>query len=428
MSAPPPTIAHENPRVALAEDPAGFLASCQAKWGKVFTIPFETPVTYVLDASAYRAILTSRKVDFAPVSRQSKRRFELGALVETEADVRALSHDFIRALRGRVLQRIVGRLEAALERHTAAWQATIPSRADLTLDALVDATLVPASVEALFGVSAVDESLAADIETFSASVAMRLTGADPTLNRGGRAAEERLMERFETCLKLSDAPMLEALRDGVMADPAVTDDARVRMLLMLMWGSLVNLKPTSVWLAASVYRLEGLQGQLREELEQPRAPLTASVVQETLRMFSRPNMYRAVVEDFDVTFSSGQTYRLAAGSWVALFPQLHHRDGTSFLEPLRFAPDRFLPATLEQPHRGARPSALVVFGMGKGRCPGDTYAQTALALTLQSWLTHFEGWVDPAARLPPAVLKTVASTPGPSQPIAARLTRLGPGV
>ena len=82
MFTAPPIVDLPNPRAALSKDPAVFLATCQERYGSVFTLPFETPVTYMLDASAYRAVLTSTQVNFAPISRQSKRRFQLGALVE----------------------------------------------------------------------------------------------------------------------------------------------------------------------------------------------------------------------------------------------------------------------------------------------------------------------------------------------------------
>merc|ERR1711952_304572 len=102
---------------------------------------------------------------------------------------------------------------------------------------------------------------------------------------------------------------------------------------MLMWGSLVNLSPTASWMAASVFREPALQNELARAEDGEGMTLAGSVVLETLRLYSRPNMYRAVRESFDLTLRDGERVRLEAGSWVALFPRFAHLDGEAFQAP-----------------------------------------------------------------------------------------------
>ena len=141
-------------------------------------------------------------------------------------------------------------------------------------------------------------------------------------------------------------------------------------------GSLVNLSPTASWMAAS----SSVSLRCRTSSRAPRtgrARRSGSVVLETLRLYSRPNMYRAVRESFDVTLRDGERVRLEAGSWVALFPRFAHLDGEAFQAPETFVPARFVDA--DEPSRLRRPGAsMLVFGMGKGRCPGDRYATEVL--------------------------------------------------
>ena len=104
MAPYPPVVEQNNPRAALSADPARFLSACRETYGDVFTLDMPTPVTYMLYPSQFKALLTATAVDFTPISQQSKRRFDLDLLVETEDDVRALSQAFVRSLRGSTLK------------------------------------------------------------------------------------------------------------------------------------------------------------------------------------------------------------------------------------------------------------------------------------------------------------------------------------
>ena len=99
----PPVVDLADGAEQVRQDPEGFLARCRDQYGSVFTVVMAEGkrITYVLDPHVFQPLLTARQVDFSSISRQSKLRFGLGGMVETEADVRQLSTGLIRALRGR---------------------------------------------------------------------------------------------------------------------------------------------------------------------------------------------------------------------------------------------------------------------------------------------------------------------------------------
>ena len=416
----PPRIGDPAAIEAWRADPEAFLVRCRAEHGDVFTLELDPPLTYVLDPHAFGQLLMSKQVDFSPVSQQSKRRFGLGRIVESEAQVRALSSDFVRALRGASLRGTIVRADASLAHACAEVAAQLDTERFTTLEALADQTLVRASVEALYGEAVWDEGTAEDVQRFSRAVASRLKGQDSDLDPAGREAEARLLSRLVSVVDEGDTPVLASLRDGVLGRPDLDDEERARTLLMLLWGSLINLRPTSVWMYGSVIGDAQLVDRLRREGVGQDGPLTRSVVDESMRLFSRPNMYRQVVETFDLPLQGGRSARLHAGSWVALFPRLLHHDPEVFDEPQAFDPDRFLSGEGFAKGGAELRHPLMIFGVGRGRCPGDGYAREVLARALDHWTSTFHATLE-VPTLPRAVTRTVASTPEAAEPVAVRL-------
>lgn len=428
MAPYPPVVEQDNPRAALSADPARFLSACRETYGDVFTLDMPTPVTYMLDPSQFKTLLTATAVDFTPISQQSKRRFDLDLLVETEDDVRALSQAFVRSLRGSTLKETLVRLEDSLKRHVAAFRASEAGAFSVDMQDLVDETLVPASIEALFGTQVLYEGLSQDVRVFSDAVPSRLAGTDIRLDPVSRGAEDRLMEAFGRCLYGENVtPLVTSMTEELFADKQARDRSRIRALLMIMWGSLVNLRSSTVWMAAQVFNAPGLADELRADLAEDDTTLAVSVVMETLRLHSRPNIYRAVVEDLPLTLHDGSSVTLPANGWVALFPRFNHHNPATFRNPLSFRPDRFI-VSAEEKAAGHNPvQDLMIFGTGRGRCPGDGYANAAMLLILKVWLGQFENRGQSETELPPAVLQTVSSTPAPAEPIHLTLAHRRPG-
>ena len=419
----PPVVDLADGAEQVRQDPEGFLARCRDQYGSVFTVVMAEGkrITYVLDPHVFQPLLTARQVDFSSISRQSKLRFGLGGMVETEADVRQLSTGLIRALRGRPLRQSIARFEDRMEAVVADYVASLAGEERRTIQDLAARTLIPASVHALFGEGVFDATFVDDFMAFSTSVSTRFAGSDPSLAERGEASERALMDRLERVLEVPAAtPVVEQLLAGILDRPDLAREDRLRTLVMLMWGSMVNLVPSSVWMYASLLGESDLVAALRAEQVAGDQTLGASIAAETLRLFSRPNMYREVTEDFELPFADGRRVRFTAGDWVALFPRFLHHDPEVFRNALGFDATRFCPVGGKAPafskggERLRQPT--VVFGLGRGRCPGDGYALSVLASTLRCWTSALDArrTDDP---LPPAVNETVASTPGPASEV-----------
>lgn len=422
----PPLIDQPGLATAIRRDPEAVLDDCAATHGPVFTVAVDADhrITYVLDPHLFRPLLTAPQVDFAPVSRQSKRRFGLGRMVATQDRTRRLSHAIVGGLRGAQLAETLTAFEAELDHASVRYAATVDTEQARSVQSLARETLMPATVHALFGDGVYDEQFVHDFEAFSEAVATRLAGSCPDLDERGVAAQRALKNRLRGPLRRMDTPALDALSDRLLSDATVTDDERLSTLIMLMWGSMVNLVPTSVWMYASLLSHPRLVAELRHTADtRSGESLRRSIVTETLRLFSRPNMYRAVREDFDLRLHDARIVHFAEGDWVALFPRLLHHDPEVFADPLRFDPWRFCPEDGE-PHRpptfakGGIPltDPVVVFGQGRGRCPGDAYTVSVLDRLLTRWTSTFEARLVDAV-LPPAVTETVSSTPSPASDI-----------
>lgn len=422
----PPHIDEPDSARRLKADPQAFLARCHQRYGPVFTVTVEEEkrITYVLDPHAFLPLLTAPEVDFSPASRQSKARFGLGKVVRTEKDVRALSTDFIRALRGKALAEALSVFGSRMEHELQDFVTSVGDGRRVAVQDLVHKTLMPATTCALFGEGVYDTEFTEDFLTFSTSVSTRFAGSDPSLADSGVRAEQALMERLRPVLDNAATPALERLKLGVLARPELNEAERLRTLLMLMWGSMVNLIPTSVWMYSTLIRDPELVASVRANPEN----LIPSIVEETLRLFSRPNMYRQVTKDFALTLSTGAQVRLSAGDWVALFPRFLHHDPTVFRDALSFDARRFCPVNGAKARfvKDGKPlkHPTVVFGLGRGRCPGDTFALSVLAVALKGWVQALEARSE-STPLPEAVRQTVASTPGPAAAIYAWLKPAG---
>ena len=429
MPAPrPPLVEVSDGAERIRVDPQAFLGECNDRYGPVFTVEVDggKRITYVLDPHVFQPLLTAKQVDFSPVSRQSKKRFGLGRVVETDDHVKRLSASFIKSLRGKSLRASLVRFEEALAPAVEALALSLDAPQVLSLQDVVQRTLMPATVFGLFGDGIYDRDFVADFMAFSTSIATRFAGSNPELAERGIEAEVALMERLQVALEPPMTSVVEHLHSGVLETPDLTPDERHRTLLMLMWGSMVNLLPTSAWMLGTVFREPSLVAAVREEAAAGGSDLALSIATETLRLFSRPNMYRQVVEDFELPLSNGDAVTFTSGDWLALFPRFLHHDPSVFHRVMDFDARRFYPVQGKKPTfiKDGKPlrHATVVFGLGRGRCPGDSYALSVLTLSLRVWLDAFDGTLTDAP-FPVAVTQTVSSTPEPSADIEVLLSR-----
>jgi cytochrome P450 len=408
------------------------LKEYKAKYGSVFTLRVDRGkrITYILDPHLFHNLLTARDIDFSPVSRQSKIRFGLGSIVKTDERVRDLSNSLISALRGTSLAGALSRFENEFKSRLQTYLAqerdstSDKPRTD-TVQNLMNQTFMPAIVHGLFGSGIYDDSFAEDFYQFSNSVATRHAGSDPSLNKAGRMAEIALRGRMKIAWEKRESPVVRSLCEKLLDSPSgdghkFSETDRLQTLVMLLWGSMVNLLPSSAWMYGSVIQDSKLVAELRTSDD---LPLRTSVVSETLRLFSKPNMYREVIKSFDLAKPDGRLVRFTKGDWVAIFPRLLHHDPAVFEMPAEFQARRFCPVQAaagneKQFEKSGQPlrHSTVVFGLGRGRCPGDGFSRAALDIVLHELISGFDTNLS-GCTLPPAVRQTVASTPEPAEAI-----------
>lgn len=418
----PPVVDEPDMATRIRSSPEELLAACAAQYGDVFTVVVDDGhrITYVLDPHMFPALLSAPQVDFSPVSRQSKQRFGLAQLISSDERVRTLSHALTSGLRGRQLHTTLDAFDEELDHAVARYAASLGGPSRRTVQHVVQQTLIPATVYAMFGRGVFDEDFIDDFTTYSAATAARFAGSDPTLDPRGRVAEQALMVRLAGCLHRTDTPVLAGLSQRLLDAAAVAEEERLRLLLMQLWGALVDLVPAGVWMCTSAALEPDLvEGIRRARTAEDASHLRRSMVSETLRLYSRPNIYREVVEDFDTASSDGRVVRFTQGDWVGLFPRFLHHDPEVFDDPLRFHPRRFCPS----PSGSDRPPTFckdgmvlrhptVVFGLGRGRCPGDAFTLEALARLLSAWTSSFDTRLP--GPQPRARTDTVSSVPTPA--------------
>ncbi|MEU8031908.1 cytochrome P450 [Streptomyces sp. NPDC049099] len=201
--------------------------------------------------------------------------------------------------------------------------------------------------------------------------------------------------------------LLTAARgDGEMA--AITDqevhDHLITLLLTGVETQALALAGTFSLLARHPAAERRLHAELDSVLADGRRPgpddlphlvYTRCVVSETLR-HSSPGWLFTRVTTRETELAG---CRLPEGAAVLYSPYLLHHDPSSFPDPERFDPDRWLPG---QPTAGQR-RAMMPFSAGNRKCLGDEFAMVEATLALATIarrrrLRHLPGYVDQKPR------------------------------
>lgn len=136
--------------------------------------------------------------------------------------------------------------------------------------------------------------------------------------------------------------------------------------------------------------LEQLQRALQHE---ERPELLDATVRESLRL--RPPIAAVLMRAPEALSLPGLA--LSADAVVAPSPWLAHRRPEAWPDPLRFLPERFLPAP---PGRAAAPHTWIPFGGGSRRCPGEQVAMHSLSAALAALLRRVRPGLLPRRPLP----------------------------
>ena len=121
------------------------------------------------------------------------------------------------------------------------------------------------------------------------------------------------------------------------------------------------------------------------------------VIKESMRLF--PPVYtigRQLLEDFELG-----GYRLRKGDTLLFVQWVTHRSGVHFDDPLRFDPDRWLPARAKEMHK----YAYFPFGGGPRICIGNHFAMMEAVLVLATLIRacRFELLPGQTLQLQPAI-------------------------
>ncbi|MEE1788728.1 cytochrome P450 [Streptomyces sp. SP17BM10] len=152
-----------------------------------------------------------------------------------------------------------------------------------------------------------------------------------------------------------------------------------------------------------------LDGRPARHEDLPALPLTARVVNETLRLYPVSWLLSRVVTG-DGTELGG--HHVPAGATVLFSPYLLHRRADLFPRPDRFDPDRWLDT--------ARPTlgTYAPFGAGARRCIGDAFGTTEAVLAIATIAARWT--LTPTPGRPVRPMRSAAMRP---RPFTATLTR-----
>ncbi|WP_165987503.1 cytochrome P450 [Streptomyces sp. YIM 98790] len=140
----------------------------------------------------------------------------------------------------------------------------------------------------------------------------------------------------------------------------------------------------------------------------PRLPRTQRFLTEVLRLYPPGWLFtRTTTEDTEL---GGMP--LPAGSTVLFSPYMQGRNPRVFPEPGRFDPDRWLPERAGDLPRGA----MIPFGMGSRKCPGDGFGVTEATLTLAAVASRWRLEPVPGTVIRPLPKAALVTGPLPMVP------------
>jgi pentalenene oxygenase len=200
--------------------------------------------------------------------------------------------------------------------------------------------------------------------------------------------------------KLADLVSKKLLIEAHHRDSGFDGDLlRDEVVTLLIAGS-ETVATTLAWVLHEIARHPEVERALVDELttepgdaavqhsDFARVPVLDRVIKEALRLHT-PNWLLTPRATEPTTLGG---YRIPTGAEVGFSLTALHRDPRVFDAPLVFDPDRWLGENLA----GFATDAFLPFGLGRHRCPGDTFAWAelgvAIATILREWrLVHRPG-------------------------------------
>jgi cytochrome P450 len=386
--------------IAFWRDPTGRLTEMARRYGDASCFRFGPYLEFLLvEPELVRAVLqNSRSFAKGNALQQAKRVLGEG-LLTSEGELHLRQRRLIQPIfhQKRVAgyaETMVSRTERMLER----WQpgAAVDVHAEMTrlTLAVVGDTLFGADVEGEaeeIG-AALTESLAAVNRLVFPFVGPAMERLPLPSRRRFRHSIARLDATIERLIderrgRPGGADLLSMLLEARGEDGAPMPDRQVRdeaMTLFLAGHETTANLLTWAWYLLSQHpeaearlqaEVDAVVGSERPRFEHvSELEFVRRVVDEALRLYPPAWVIgRRALEDVDLG-----TVQVPAGAIVVLSPFVTHRDARWFPEPLRFDPDRWLPASRER----IPAYAFFPFGGGKRICIGESFARVEATLVL----------------------------------------------
>ncbi|WP_439379649.1 cytochrome P450 [Amycolatopsis lexingtonensis] len=397
----------------LVRDPFGFFVSLAGLGDVVTVLIGRKPVHLITTPRLVRSVLLAGGEVFrrGRVFEKATKTFGSGVIV-AEGEAHRRQRRLLQPAFGRHrIASYVPEMRAAVERGVAKWRPG----AVLDIPRVTHEMAVDALVHSLFKAELAGEATERITDAFpgvvSGIMAHTLYPADwmerlPLgVNRRYQKSSDEVREVVDDVIARSagsdssDAALLNVLLKAHQDAGFDGDLLRDEVVTLLIAGS----ETVATTLAWTLHEIAGhpeveraLVDELTGELDDApvqhsdlaRLPVLDRVIKEALRLHT-PNwlLTRRATEP---TTLGG--YRIPAGAEVGFSLTALHRDPRVFADPLAFEPDRWLDENLA----GFSSDAFVPFGVGRHRCPGDTFAWAelgvALATILRDWqLVHRPG-------------------------------------
>ncbi|MFJ9967589.1 cytochrome P450 [Streptomyces avermitilis] len=216
---------------------------------------------------------------------------------------------------------------------------------------------------------------------------------------------------------------LLAAKDEESGDGLSDEEIRDQVMTVMVAGTETSasaLAWTFHYLAAHPYTQQQLHtevdtvlcGRIPTVADLPKLDVTRRVFTEVLRL--RPPGWMTTRVTTTPTRLAGLT--IPRGATVVVSPYVLHHDPSSFPDPERFDPDRWLPHSAQHVPRGA----MIPFGAGTRKCIGDTLAMTEAALAIAHITSHWQLSSHPGHQVKAALRMTLGVGPLPMRPTPRR--------
>lgn len=398
----------------LVRDPFGFFLSL-AELGDVVTILIgRKPVHLITTPRLVRSVLLAGGEVYrrGRVFEKATKTFGGGVIV-AEGEAHRRQRRLMQPAFGRHrIASYVPEMRAAVERGVAKWRpGMVLDIPRVTHEMAVD-SLVHSLFKADLGTGAAERIMGAFPGVVSGIMAHTLYPADwmerlPLgVNRRYQKSSDEVRAVVDDVVARSAGSdsaeasllnvLLKAHEQGDGYDEALLRDEIVTLLI----AGFETVATTLAWVLHEIAGHPAVEREVVDELTaelddapvQPsdlaRLPVLDRVIKEALRLHT-PNwlLTRRTTEP---TTLGG--YRIPAGAEVGFSLTALHRDPRVFDSPQAFEPDRWLDDNLA----GFSSDAFLPFGVGRHRCPGDTFAWAelgvAVATILRDWrLAHKPG-------------------------------------